>query len=134
MSQNEFSDFALLLKEKFTWRKVNADKNKFLWNQVKWLRFTKKSFGKVFYKTSLNENEEFKILNMQRRGINSVTENDLKKAYVRDVPISSKKKKDLIDMLPLIDNCYHDFYKNIVTEDGMLDFHPDLTENDFNED
>lgn len=40
-----------------------------------------------------------------------------------------KKKQDLLDMLPLVDEVYKPFYINLATEE-QLDCRPDLTEAD----
>lgn len=36
---------------------------------------------------------------------------NLKNTYNASVPISKEKKQDLLDILPLIPNVYHEFYK-----------------------
>lgn len=126
MKQSEFFDFASASKERFTWRKVDEAGQKYNWNKIKWLRFTKEH-GTVFFKNSLKEDEPFKSINLKRRGCNNVKITDLRQCYFQPVVINSKKKKDLMDMLPLIDVNYHSFYIGLKTEE-MLDFHPDLTE------
>lgn len=70
---------------------------------VKWLRYTRK-LGYIQYKTTLCPEAEFKVLNIHRRGINSVTINDLKICY------------PLLDMLPLISPEFHDFYTGVETD------------------
>lgn len=131
MENSEFLDFSSLSKEKFMWRKTDTDGSKFAWQNIKWLRYTK-DFGSIYYKTSLKENEPFKVLNIKRRGFNSVKTNDLRRCYSTAIKINTKKKQDLLDMLPLIDECHHNFYQSLSSEE-MLDFHPDLTEFDEDE-
>jgi len=51
----------------------------------------------------------------------------LQKTYNAPVPISEEKKRDLLQLLTLVPNIYHDFYKNLVdnsTENQSYD--PDL--------
>ncbi|KAJ9574933.1 hypothetical protein L9F63_007899, partial [Diploptera punctata] len=45
------------------------------------------------------------------------------------IPISKEKKKDLLDLLPLIDSAVHDFYKNLPV-DNVPASDPDLEEYD----
>lgn len=128
MDQNNIFDFGNAAKQLFTWRKVDNAGEKYNWNDIKWFRFTKE-FGKVYFKKSLNEEDPFKFINIQKRGINSVKINDLKICYEGPIQINASKKNDLLDMLPLVDEIYRDFYKNLNIV-NTLDFHPDLTECD----
>lgn len=138
--QTDFYDFSTLLKQKYSWKKLNKNGNsfkllsmiiiilllniifflflgeKFEWRKIKWLRYSKNSPGIIQYKESLNENDPFKILNIKRRGVSYTTEFSLKQCYLDVLPISQKKKKDLVDMLPLISPGFHDFYKNLRVE------------------
>jgi len=55
----------------------------------------------------------------------------VQQAYDAPLPISKEKKKDLIDLLPLIPDIYHNFYKNLKSnerEDPSYD--PDLSKSD----
>ncbi|KAF0734922.1 Uncharacterized protein FWK35_00024765 [Aphis craccivora] len=49
-------------------------------------------------------------------------------AYNKLLPISSEKKKDLLDLLPLIPPVYHSFYKDLRCTD-QEDIDPDLIDN-----
>lgn len=52
-------------------------------------------------------------------------------SYNSPLPVSQNKKKDLLDMLPLIGTNYHSFYHNIKAEgDIPIEVHPDLDEDD----
>lgn len=104
--------------------------DKFSWHHIKWFRFTKE-YGNIYFKTSLSEEEPFKCIHITKRGINCVKIKDLKICYDSPIKINNKKKNDLIDMLPLVDEIYRDFYMNLTSED-MLDCHPDLTETEEN--
>lgn len=126
MDQSMFLNFSAALKEKFTWRKTNTTGEPFKWSSVRWLRYTK-TFGIIQYKTSLVEEEDFKILNTKKRGIAKLTISDLNLAYNGPINISAAKKKDLVDMIDLINPNYHEFYLNLPS-DNQQDIHPDLSE------
>lgn len=129
MEQEHFFDFSSALKERFMPRKVNQDGEKFIWREVKWLRYSKEHFGCLEYKATLNEDEPFKKLNFRRRGVNTFKLSELKNAYSMPLCISKEKKKDLLDLLPLIDPNFHAFYKNFQVID-MPNIHPDLVEDE----
>lgn len=105
---------------------MSENNNIFKRRSVKWLKYSKE-FGRLYYKTSLSKDEEFEKLNVKTRGINKITICDLKPSYSGPINISLAKKKDLVDMLDLINENYHNFYLNLQTEDGP-DIHPDLSE------
>lgn len=92
------------------------------------MRYTR-DFGYILYKNTLNEQEPFKTINILKRGVNQVSIKDIKARYTEPNPINNLKKKDLFDMLPLINPEFYDFYKSLTTE-STLDFHPDITEED----
>lgn len=130
MKQNEFWNFAKIVKGPLVFKKVNEEGDKFLWHGVSWVRYCSSIIGKMLYKTSLSVDEPFKTLNLRRRGTRNV-EFKLEQAYDEPLPISKEKKKDLIDLLPLIPDIYHDFYKNLKSnqsEDPSYD--QDLSESD----
>ena len=63
ISQNDIFNFDVLYKGAFVMRN---QKKKFLWREVKWLRYPKQQ-GVVFYKTTLREDDVFKKLNINRK-------------------------------------------------------------------
>lgn len=128
MLQSSFKDFGLAAKTKCTFRKFSEENEPFNWRNVKWLRYTKE-FGKILYKNTLHIEEPFQILNIFKRGLSQLYFKNLTNCYNQPVNISDAKKKDLITLLPLIDENYHDFYKSLRSE-SLPDFHPDLTEED----
>lgn len=126
MQQTDFFNFSEMVKTKYTWRSKDAAGNRFIWSQVRWIRYTNQ-YGIIQYKNSLDENEPFKIHNIKRRGISRISRTELKLAYNGPNLINSKKKKDILDMLPLISPQYHDFYRNLQTgNDSDDDVDPDL--------
>jgi len=54
---------------------------------------------------------------MKRKSINCI----LPKAYEDTLPISDEKKKDIVSLLNLIPEVYHDFYKNIKSKGDITD-------------
>lgn len=131
MKKDDFLDFSSLLKSTFQVRKVNEDGQKFVWKNVKWIRYDK-TFGKIYYKESHDKDEPFKTLRFLRRGIKSFSTQEILKFKYPNA-ISEEKKANLIELLPYIDEVFHDFYKNLPTEKNMKDFLPDLDDEDLEE-
>lgn len=127
MDQDDIKDFKLISKQKFSFRKADEEGNKIIWKNIKWLRYTS-TFGKVYYKNSLDINEPFKTIKITKRGINDTTYDDV--SVLKDIKstISATKKKDLIDLLPLIDSQYHPFYLNLPVNNRAENVHPDFIE------
>lgn len=129
MKREDFLNFASLMKGNgpFTLKKVNEKKEKFLWRDVQWLRYTQES-GHIFYKNNLGESAEFNTLNLNRKGRTSAK---VVVPTIHDgpVPISAEKKKDLLELLPLVDTVFHDFYTNLLTV-NIPSTDPDLQELD----
>lgn len=131
MNLEHFFDFAALSKNKgpFILKKTDTNGEKFYWRNVQWLQYRRESPYEIFFKNTLNEDDEFKTLSFRRRGNNSKTLPELKIISETTLPISAAKKKDLLDLLPLIDRVFHDFYKNLkITNDDPFD--ADLVETD----
>lgn len=127
MSQSNFRNFGSIVKNKCIFRKVNGDNNKVNWKNIRWLRFASDAPFNIFYKNSVNEKEPFQMLNIKKRGCNELNTGCLEMLYDGPNKINEAKKQDLLELLPLIDEQFHDFYKSLCTE-AKPDFHPDLTE------
>lgn len=119
VKNEEFLDFASLLKKELVVRKKNSEGNPFLFHKVQWMRYTRAS-GKILYKLSLDEEEPFLEFNLTRRGQEGVKLTP-KKCYNAPLPISTEKKKDLLDLLPLIPPVFHEFYKSLRTNSVAQD-------------
>ncbi|KAJ8885364.1 hypothetical protein PR048_011561, partial [Dryococelus australis] len=79
-------------------------------------------------KESLNCESEFKKMTEWCRG---QAQNNLipKPCYSGKQPITRKKRKDLLDLLPFIPSTFHEFYKGLPTSsDASADIHPDTIE------
>eukprot|EP00102_Acyrthosiphon_pisum_P027826 XP_016665036.1 PREDICTED: uncharacterized protein LOC107885857 isoform X2 [Acyrthosiphon pisum] len=118
INQDNFFDFNVLLKKKYQMRKKNEDGDKFIFRDVKWFRYSKENKNVVFYKTSLDENEHFKTLDMSRRKSISM---DLPKAYTDILEITEEKKSDLLSLLSFIPEVFHNFYQNLKTSKDISD-------------
>lgn len=130
MNQDIIFDFGNFRKEKFIWRNRDEDGIGFKWRDVQWFKF-EKDFGRIKFKTSLKESEPFRVLNVQKRGVNSISRDNLKKCYNVPLNISAAKKKDLVDLLPFIDPSFHAFYKNLSTSSNdQMDVYPDTESED----
>lgn len=74
----------------------------------------------------MDRHEPFKTLNVRKRG--KLTANITEVATIcGEIKISAKKKRDLLDVLPMINPCFHAFYENLAS-DEIPDIHPDLVE------
>lgn len=58
-----------LFKTKYKMAKTNTFGEKFVFRQVKWLRYVKQEKNIVSYKTSLNENDVFLKLDLSRKKV-----------------------------------------------------------------
>lgn len=106
--------------------------DKFEWKNVRWIRYEKQKPGVLQYKTSLKSEVEFKELNINpRRRAKSVRQ--LTSSYTSPLTISKNKRQDLLDMLPLINTDFHNFYKNITAEgECQVEIDSDLDEEEDN--
>lgn len=124
MKKHNFLDFASLLKKCFQVRKFDEDGNRFVWKDVKWLRYDK-TFGKFLYKTSHNQNDGFKTMSFIKRSQTSIPQIPNCK-YPH--PITEDKMNNLLDLLPYIDDLFHNFYRNLPTEKNLRELYPDIDE------
>jgi hypothetical protein len=124
MRQTDFFDFASLLKGPLIVRKKDSEGNVFKWHDVKWLSYDA-DYGVIKYKTSLFREENFKILNF-KRGTRREKNFTLLPITNMPIPISVEKKRDILSLLPLIPECFHNFYQNLVTTADTKDVDPDL--------
>lgn len=114
MGQPDFLDYATLLKTEIHLKKNNEAGEKFVWHDVKWLRYTKSEPYKVFYKTSLENDDQFGIMDMLRRGKHNPSLRP-STCYSAPLPISIEKKRDILSLLPYIAPTFHEFYRNLPT-------------------
>ena len=79
------------------------------------MRYDKNMPGILQYKTTLHPEEGFKLLDINRSRP-KVPHPRLIRSYMTPLPVSQNKKRDLLDMLPLIATHLHSYYKNIKAE------------------
>lgn len=128
MEGQHFLDFNSLTKTSgpYLMKKVDTEGNKFLWTSTHWLKYTRET-AKIFFKSSLSEEESFRELSIRRRGKSTLPTS---LPMIHEGPVSvSAEKKDILELLPLIDNVFHDFYKNLKV-DNIPNIDPDLEELD----
>lgn len=118
MMQEDFINFCGLSKKNgpYSIKKKDETGNKFLWKNVQSLQYRRVSPSIIFFQTDLKGT--FNSINFKKSG--NVSENNisimLRPITLKKVPISAEKKKDLMDLLPMIDSHYHEFYKNLKVE------------------
>ncbi|KAK3911403.1 Adenylate kinase, partial [Frankliniella fusca] len=123
----QFYDVASLAKEELIRRKTCIDKDPFSYLETHWWKYEKKNIGLVQVKSSFCADAEFRTLSFLRRGVRSDRVQRLYsclKTLPAATPISEKKKKDLLDLLPYLDQEYHDYYINLPACSSTQDLHP----------
>ena len=110
MTPENFYNFKSLWKDP-----LEEEDESFIDKEVKWLRYTKE--GDVFYKK--NWLEAFKIADLE---LKSQCEGDWKRTLrnLGKVPISTKKKQDLLDLLPLMNPDVKSFYEELLVQKNIL--------------
>lgn len=109
-------------------RKKTTDGRTFLWGGHSRFRYARGN-NLTLEAASLHDDAlaQFETLDLKRKVKGPVP---LLKPLLRKLPgchpISTNKKKDLLSILSLIDNKYHQFYKNLFADDSVADVDPDL--------
>lgn len=128
MTNDMFFNFAKLYKGPLQLRKIDKSGDKFIWHDVKWLRFSNENEpGVIKFKQKLDTLTEFKEISFCRRG-KANEPLDPEKCYECQVPISQEKKRDLLSIIHLIDSSCHDFYHKLSTSPNTRDSDPDIEE------
>jgi len=91
MNQNDFYNFNNLLKTKYKMAKNNTIGEKFVFKEVKWIRYVKQEKNIVSYKTTLKEENEFLKLDLSRKKV--IQYNVLPMAFNEELPITNEKKR-----------------------------------------
>lgn len=125
MDQNDVFDFAKMLKGPLVLRKTDKKKQKFIWNKCQWFKYND-NFGQIAFKRSLDHDEELEWLSLRRPGKLRNRDIEVERTYNQMVPITQEKKKDLINLLPLIPPIYHSFYKGLNSGTQIEDNDPDF--------
>ncbi|KAJ8888929.1 hypothetical protein PR048_008423 [Dryococelus australis] len=120
LTQEDFCDYASLLRTDIQMGTSNEDGEKFLWQQVRWLRYVLDKPTKVPYKTYLKGKDTFSVIDMTPRRQQPHSCLKQNKCYNNVVPIYEAKK--------IFYHCSHtshlffmSFYKNLKTEMDLTD-------------
>lgn len=108
------------LENAITNRKINERKSKVEWLKIQWLRYTSDTNHRFQYKYSNSQDVLFDTVNVARRNVNSHTAS-LNLLYPNGRPIETKKKKDLIELLPYVPPIHHPFYEALKTSVFAVD-------------
>lgn len=92
IDQQNIRNFSNIGKKKLLFRKVSDDGNPVRWKDIRWLKYNG-AFAKILFKYSLSEDEPFKELNIQKRGVTEISIDSVEKCYKDLLPISVEKKK-----------------------------------------
>lgn len=112
----DFYDFSENLKHKLVYRKTNTQNEPWKFEEIYWIRIKKEKPGSFFYKSSFEDTENFKEVNLLRKNTKQkVAALTAHLKYQRDNenPIKSEKKRDLLNLLPYIRPENHQFYENL---------------------
>lgn len=125
LTHDMFLNFADLYKNSLVLRKKDSMRHPFKWHDAQWFRYTKEP-EKVYFKKSLDDEEQFKEISFARRGKTETLSPG--QCYSRKPPISEEKKSNLIDLLPLISVHFRQFYLDLPTSATAEDSYPDIVE------
>ena len=119
MKREDFKDFKVLSKS-FVNRKQTVDKQKLSFQKIAWFRYSKSEPTKVLVRYTLDETEEWKVWNVDRKkGNKDVHVLSLK--YTSDNFINCKKYDDLMKIKAFIPQAYHAFYDNLESKEVAED-------------
>ena len=100
-------------------RKKTDDKEKVEWMKMKWVRYEKSTPFSIKFRYSHNELEQWKVLNVKRRGKGrppDLGRIDLPRLRDRPRGIPPKKLEDLLSLLDFIPPAHHSFYTSLAAE------------------
>lgn len=124
MDQNEILSTANLEKA-ITRRRKNTLGNPVSWLKIQWLRYLKEEPFKIFYKETLNDDMEFDSIDItlakKGRRISHLGILQLSRMYNGQRPVSSAKKRDMLDLLPYIPPIHHGFFNSLISEGEAAD-------------
>ena len=111
-------DFVSLedLRSEIVYRKVNTNKQKVEWLNIRWLQIRKANPYEIRYRYSHNSLEAWKILNVQRKRAGRPSDPgrvSLKPLYDNPRPIQPEKLQDLHELMDFIPPVHHAFYNEL---------------------
>lgn len=120
MKHDDFLDYTQCLSKKLVYRKTDIKKNPWKFESIYIIRVEKQYPFQFKYKSSFDENEDFKIVSLLRKNTKGkkIDLNVQQKYHAENSnPITAEKKKDLLQLLSYIRPENHKFYQNLVTCD-----------------
>lgn len=114
MKQEDFIS-TRLLEEAVYKRSKNTNGEKINWLQICWMRFLRNEPYKILYKTTMDENAEFKILDLlPRRGRPKKFGNIVLPSLYKSIrSITSLKYRHMMDLLRYIPPEHHNYFKSL---------------------
>lgn len=114
MKQEDFIS-TRLLEEAVYKRSKNTNGEKINWLQICWMRFLRNGPYKILYKTTMDENAEFKILDLlPRRGRPKKFGNIVLPSLYKSIrSITSLKYRHMMDLLRYIPPEHHNYFKSL---------------------
>ena len=89
----KFFDFAELFTGPLVLRTTNCKKEKIVWQNIRWIKYSHNNNGEFSYKNCLSEKENFKKANFRRRNYNLINvKENLSSKYTGPNSISKEKK------------------------------------------
>ena len=106
----EFSD----LQKYHTYRKANADDEKFMWSHLKWMRVSKTDKSILEYKTTNDPVANTKKIDFSKRGSQTINRSfQLKCLYQDPIKLSLEKFKDIQSLLPYVPQIHLPYFQNL---------------------
>lgn len=121
MQYSDFFDLHKLAEKCIHMRTKDSEGETVQWLKIKWFRFIKGS-RIVYFKYDVEE-EDFRCLHLVRDDFDFNSLLPLEKAYNEPLPISVKKKRDLVNLLQkgAIPATYRDFYSSLPSSPKVKD-------------
>ena len=116
MTEEEFVSFKPLTKA-FVNRKLNTNKQKVDWLQIRWIRVTKDKPLQFQYRYSHNTLERWKTVDLERNTRVNHLIWVLFHCQNSTAPSTAAKKKDLLDLLQYVPPVHHTFYQQLLSDD-----------------
>ncbi|CAH1111345.1 unnamed protein product [Psylliodes chrysocephalus] len=109
LNHKDFVNYSDLYKSHLKLKQEDSNGNSFKWTELRWLRYRQEFPKNIFFKSSLDEREEFRCMNLEGRISQDTPLNSLP-CYTSSLVISNEKK-----ILDLLSPDFHDFDKNLKT-------------------
>lgn len=108
------------LEKAITRRRKNTVGEKVSWHKIQWLRYLREEPYKIFYKETLNEDIDFFAIDIApaRKGRKAAHLGliPVELLYAGQRPVTSAKKRDMLDLLPYIPPVNHGYFTNLIDE------------------